>query len=159
MHNLKEILINVSREISVREKAWNCKVFVLVSQSLSASPLPSWFPPQIKYTVSKCREINIGSSQVCFSSHAWWENASQFSSFSKWAFRGLFTRLWISGKLFPAALVVRHKINLYPFFGFGFAAYIYYEQILRGMFFLYGAGFVWFFNSLELYSDCYRQPF
>lgn len=31
VHDLKEILINVSREISVREKKWNYKVFVLVS--------------------------------------------------------------------------------------------------------------------------------
>lgn len=121
VHNLREILINVSREISVGKKR-NCKLFVLVLQSLSASLLPSWFPPQIKTTVFKCREINIGSFQVYFSSCAWWESASQFSSFSKWAFRGLFIRLWISRKLFPAALVARHKIHLCSIFRFWFSA-------------------------------------
>lgn len=162
----------MSAEKSLWGKKWNCKVFVLVSQSLSASPLPSWFPPQIKTTVSNCRGINIGSSQVCFSSQAWWENTNQFSSFSKWVFRGLFTRLCISGELFPAALVERKKNSRVSHFQFLICCLnLLWLDSWKVRLFLFSCGFLaffvclgvfwvlFFFNSPKSYSHCSRLSF
>lgn len=52
VHNPKEILINVSREIS-RGGKWNCKVFVLVSQSSCLSS------PQMVFSTDKNHSLQV----------------------------------------------------------------------------------------------------